>query len=68
MKRITKAMIEAGGWRYCCMCNGPRVKAHWTHAGREYCDVHKPEDADVPASCVREIRNAPKHRKGSTPC
>lgn len=60
MKRITKAMIAAGGWRYCCVCKqlGPRVKAHWTHEGREYCDAHRPDVAAVPG-CVREIRNAP---------
>ena len=46
MKRITKAMVEAGGWRYCCECgkSGPRVKAHWTHKGRDYCDTHKPSE------------------------
>lgn len=45
MKRITKDMVERGGWRYCCMCRklGPRVKAHWQHEGREYCDEHKPK-------------------------
>jgi hypothetical protein len=44
MKRITKDMVDRGGWRYCCVCRklGPRVKAHWQHEGREYCDVHKP--------------------------
>ncbi|NYH21404.1 hypothetical protein GGD40_000883 [Paraburkholderia bryophila] len=44
MKRITKEMVERGGWRYCCVCRklGPRVKAHWQHEGREYCDAHKP--------------------------
>lgn len=60
MKRITKAMVEAGGWRYCCVCSneGPRIKAHWTHKGRDYCDAHKPDVVPV-AGCVREIRNAP---------
>jgi hypothetical protein len=45
MQRITKAMVERGGWRYCCECRktGPRVKAHWQHQGREYCDAHKPK-------------------------
>jgi hypothetical protein len=45
MKRITKDMVERGGWRYCCVCRklGPRVKAHWQHEGREYCDAHKPD-------------------------
>lgn len=44
MKRISKAMVERGGWRYCCVCRqlGPRAKAHWQHEGREYCDAHKP--------------------------
>jgi predicted GIY-YIG superfamily endonuclease len=44
MKRISKAMVERGGWCYCCVCRqlGPRVKAHWQHEGREYCDTHKP--------------------------
>ncbi|WP_157381940.1 hypothetical protein [Burkholderia ubonensis] len=44
MKRITKEMVERGGWRYCCECRktGPRVKAHWNHGGRDYCDEHKP--------------------------
>jgi hypothetical protein len=44
MKRITKDMVDRGGWRYCCVCRklGPRVKAHWQHEGREYCDEHKP--------------------------
>jgi predicted GIY-YIG superfamily endonuclease len=45
MKRITKEMVTRGGWRYCCVCRqlGPRVKAHWQHEGREYCDEHKPK-------------------------
>ncbi|WP_185734002.1 hypothetical protein [Burkholderia cenocepacia] len=44
MKRITKDMVKAGGHRFCCECSarGPRVKAHWTHKGRDYCDMHKP--------------------------
>ena len=47
MKRITKDMIERGGWRYCCECKklGPRVKAHWTQGGRDYCDAHKDKPA-----------------------
>jgi hypothetical protein len=51
MKRISKAMIERGGWRYCCVCKklGPRVKAHWTHEGRDYCDEHKPSPTPMPA-------------------
>lgn len=51
MKRITKDMVSRSGWRYCCVCRkiGPRVKAHWEHADREYCDAHKPTDEDVPA-------------------
>jgi hypothetical protein len=50
MKRITKDMVKQGGWRYCCVCKslGPRVKAHWTHEGREYCDEHKPSPTPVP--------------------
>ncbi|MBJ9593212.1 hypothetical protein [Burkholderia seminalis] len=46
MKRITKDMIRAGGHRFCCECSarGPRVKAHWTHKGRDYCDAHKPAE------------------------
>ncbi|HGO6078331.1 hypothetical protein [Burkholderia cenocepacia] len=50
MTRITKAMVQAGGWRYCCVCRalGPRVKAHWTHGGRDYCDAHK-DRAEQPA-------------------
>ncbi|MFP3564712.1 hypothetical protein [Paraburkholderia sp. SIMBA_030] len=53
MKRITKAMVEQGGWRYCCVCRklGPRVKAHWQHEGREYCDAHKPSPTPVTLSC-----------------
>jgi predicted GIY-YIG superfamily endonuclease len=49
MKRITKDMVERGGWRYCCVCRqlGPRVKAHWQHEGREYCDAHKPVSTPV---------------------
>lgn len=49
MTRITKAMIERSGWRYCCVCRklGPRVKAHWTHDGRDYCDEHKPEPTPI---------------------
>lgn len=59
MKRITKDMVNTGGWRYCCVCRqlGPRVKAHWTHEGRDYCDEHKPKETPVPG-CVREVRNA----------
>lgn len=56
MKRITKAMKQVGSHRYCCECaaRGPRVKAHWTHKGRDYCDAHKPtEPAARPA---REVR------------
>ncbi len=51
MERITKAMVARGGWRYCCACRkaGPRAKAHWTHAGRDYCDGHKPEAAAQPS-------------------
>ncbi|WP_179257662.1 hypothetical protein [Burkholderia sp. AU6039] len=52
MKRITKAMKQAGGHRYCCECaaHGPRVKAQWTHKGRDYCDAHKPaETAERPS-------------------
>jgi hypothetical protein len=56
MKRITKDMVKAGGHRYCCECIGPRVKAHWTNKGRDYCDKHRQEDAPVPG-CVREVRN-----------
>lgn len=55
MKRITKDMVKAGGWRYCCECaaRGPRVKAHWTHKGRDYCDAHKPvKTAPRPAAEV----------------
>ncbi|MBU9643711.1 hypothetical protein KTF36_17825 [Burkholderia gladioli] len=55
MKRITKDMVKAGGWRYCCECagRGPRVKAHWTHKGRDYCYAHKPaETAPRPAAEV----------------
>jgi hypothetical protein len=50
MKRITKEMVELGGWRYCCVCRrlGPRVKAHWQHEGREYCDQHKPSPTPQP--------------------
>lgn len=50
MKRITKDMIERGGWRYCCICRltNPRVKAHYTHEGRDYCDEHKPRDTPMP--------------------
>ncbi|HKR45467.1 MAG TPA: hypothetical protein VJU59_38330 [Paraburkholderia sp.] len=47
MKRITKDMVVRGGWRYCHMCSGPRVKAHWTHEGRDYCDEHKPTEAQI---------------------
>ena len=49
MTRITKAMIERSGWRYCCVCRklGPRVKAHWTHEGRDYCDDHKPSPTPI---------------------
>ncbi|MBU9403773.1 hypothetical protein KTE13_28920 [Burkholderia multivorans] len=56
MKRITKDMVKAGGHRYCCECSahGPRVKAHWTHKGRDYCDVHKP--AETSAQRAREVR------------
>jgi hypothetical protein len=56
MRRITKDMVKQGGHRYCCECSGPRVKAHWTHKGRDYCDAHRPDEAPV-AGCVREIRN-----------
>ncbi|MBU9380665.1 hypothetical protein [Burkholderia gladioli] len=55
MKRITKDMVKAGGWRYCCECaaRGPRVKAHWTRKGRDYCDAHKPvETVPRPAAEV----------------
>lgn len=47
MKRITKDMIERGGWRYCCVCKklGPRVKAHWTHRGQSFCNEHKDKAA-----------------------
>ncbi|MCA8073186.1 hypothetical protein FOC29_28055 [Burkholderia vietnamiensis] len=56
MKRITKAMKQAGGHRYCreCAAHGPRVKAHWTHKGRDYCDAHKP--AETVARLAREVR------------
>lgn len=47
MKRITKDMVHNGGHRYCCECLGPRVKAHWTHKGRDYCDVHRPNEPIV---------------------
>ncbi|WP_171983995.1 hypothetical protein [Burkholderia cenocepacia] len=55
MKRITKAMVQAGGWRYCCECaaHGSRVKAHWTHKGRDYRDAHKPAETAVRPS--REV-------------
>jgi len=55
MKRITKDMVKAGGHRYCCECVGPRVKAHWTHKGRDYCDVHKPI---VPVATDRPYEHA----------
>ncbi|HGL4260205.1 TPA: hypothetical protein ACKE3D_003935 [Burkholderia dolosa] len=56
MKRITKDMIRAGGHRFCCECSarGPRVKAHWTHKGRDYCDMHKP--AEPVEHHAREVR------------
>ncbi|WP_179235063.1 MULTISPECIES: hypothetical protein [unclassified Burkholderia] len=56
MKRITKAMKQASGHRYCCECaaHGPRVKAHWTHKGRDYCDAHKPAETTTPPG--REVR------------
>ncbi|MBR8141201.1 hypothetical protein KDW46_02355 [Burkholderia vietnamiensis] len=56
MKRITKDMVKAGGHRYCCECSarGPRVKAHWTHKGRDYCDMHKPTETAV--QHAREVR------------
>jgi hypothetical protein len=49
MKRITKDMVERGGWRYCCVCRqlGPRVKAHWQYEAREYCDAHKPAAKEI---------------------
>nr|WKF58799.1 hypothetical protein HUO10_003300 [Paraburkholderia busanensis] len=55
MKRITKDMVKNGGWRYCCVCRrlGPRVKAHWQHEGREYCDEHKP--SPTPVATQREV-------------
>lgn len=58
MKRITKDMVERGGWRYCCFCKrlGPRVKAHWTHEGRDYCDEHKPG----PTPVVAPYPNSPR--------
>jgi hypothetical protein len=42
--------LEWDGWRYCCVCRGlgPRVKAHWQHEGREYCDQHKPAPTPQP--------------------
>lgn len=55
MKRITKDMVKLGGHRYCCECVGPRIKAHWTHKGRDYCDVHRV--MELAPQCVRELRN-----------
>lgn len=57
MKRITKEMVERGGWRYCCVCKklGPRVKAHWQHEGREYCDEHKPSPTPNAVHHSREV-------------
>jgi hypothetical protein len=58
VKRITKDMVKAGGWRYCCVCRkqGPRVKAHWEHEGREYCDEHKPSPTPNVDQPAREVR------------
>ena len=55
MNRITKDMVKRGGHRYCYECIGPRVKAHWTHKGRDYCDAHRPTEPGP--TCVRELRN-----------
>ncbi|WP_302055368.1 hypothetical protein [Burkholderia multivorans] len=37
--------------RHFLRCN---VKAHWTHKGRDYCDMHKP--AEMAAQHAREVR------------
>lgn len=45
MTRISKAMVQRGGKRYCCTCkaSGERVRAIWAQHGRDYCEAHKPE-------------------------